>query len=716
MDDVIIDFVANTEGLKPVIQYLHQIGQITDEQVKDFEQMNKLYADRSKRIAEERTQLKGASRDMSDLAKSAQDVNKAIAGKAMEDATKKMVEYGKEVENVTKKYTSAKQELKELTKLITNNQLAGEQLKAAKERAAELTDQISDARGEIAAMASDTRKFDLLVEGIRGVTSAFSAVTSAQALFGQENEDVQKALLKVQAAMALATSTQEIMNIATTQGGIATKISSAAQAGYAAVVGTSTGAMKAFRIALAGTGIGLAVIGIALLVEHWETLNAKVRDFLGLEAEIKQRSSVDAIKEIGIIEKAFNKELDLRKAKGEDVKELELARTNDLLDILEKYAVQYKNNQDYMEFLYDKRHELQLKQAELEKQIEDERLKEFGEMQKREIAQMRETDALLEQSLFETTNHLKKFKDTYLKTGEELDEPLVPDNAVVENKENLQQMNYDVEVEYRKAKKLAEDRKAFQEQTISQVANFAFDATTAAFSSLYDSMNQLAEEQLNQDLYALEQRKEMELSNKNLTEQQKAAIEQKYRKQESELKKKAWKAEQEAKAEQAIINGFLAFTQSLATQGYPAGLITGALALATAGIQSALILSKPVPEFAKGTKGSEVTPPGFKLVGEEGPELIYEPGGAKVITAPDTAKILAAYQIPAVPDASGLKGALAIGPGMPAGIDYNKLGDVIAEKLRKNPQTMINIDKGGFSTHIISKSSSIELLNNDYTF
>jgi vacuolar-type H+-ATPase subunit I/STV1 len=215
MDDVIIDFVANTEGLKPVIQYLHQIGQITDEQVKDFEQMNKLYADRSKRIADERTQLKGASRDMSDLAKSAQEVNKAIAGKAMEEATKKMVEYGKEVENVTKKYTSAKQELKELTKLITSNQLAGEQLKAAKERAAELTDQISDARGEIAAMASDTRKFDLLVEGIRGVTAAFSVATSAQALFGEENEEVQKALLKVQAAMALATSTQELMKIAT---------------------------------------------------------------------------------------------------------------------------------------------------------------------------------------------------------------------------------------------------------------------------------------------------------------------------------------------------------------------------------------------------------------------------------------------------------------------------------------------------------------------
>jgi hypothetical protein len=370
----------------------------------------------------------------------------------------------------------------------------------------------------------------------------------------------------------------------------------------------------------------------------------------------------------------------------------------------------------------EKRIELIKQQSSLEVQIEEQRLKEeeqrlkeFGDLQKQQIDEMRATDAALEQVLFDTEDKLKRFKDTYIKTGEELDEPLVPDGAVEQNKENLQQMNYDIEEEYRKAKKLADERKAFQEQTINQVSNFAFDSTSAIFSSLYDSMNQLAQEQLNKELTALEQRKEMELSNKNLTEQQKAAIEAKYRKQEAEAKRKAWKAEQDAKAEQAIINGFLAFTQSLATQGYPAGLITGALALATAGIQSALILSKPVPEFAKGTKGSQVTPPGFKLVGEQGPELIYEPGGAKVITAPDTAKILAAYQIPAVPDVSALKGAMAIGTALPAGIDYQMLGDVIAEKLRNNPQTKITIDKTGFSTHIITKNRSVNILNNDYS-
>ena len=67
MEDVIIDFSANVEGLKPVISYLRSIGQITDEQVKDFEKMNTLYSERTKKIAEERTQIKGASKDLNDL-------------------------------------------------------------------------------------------------------------------------------------------------------------------------------------------------------------------------------------------------------------------------------------------------------------------------------------------------------------------------------------------------------------------------------------------------------------------------------------------------------------------------------------------------------------------------------------------------------------------------------------------------------------------------
>jgi phage-related tail protein len=137
-------------------------------------------------------------------------------------------------------------------------------------------------------------------------------------------------------------------------------------------------------------------------------------------------------------------------------------------------------------------------------------------------------------------------------------------------------------------------------------------------------------------------------------------------------------------------------------------------------IQVGLIAAQKPPQFAKGTKGSQVTPPGFKWVGEEGPELIHEPGGAKIITHADSMQILKNYNLPAAPSltpqmphAPELSAMNAV--AVQQGIDYKKLGKVIAEELRNNPQTSISIDKGGFSLHLIQKGKSVENLNNRYS-
>jgi hypothetical protein len=62
------------------------------------------------------------------------------------------------------------------------------------------------------------------------------------------------------------------------------KIASIAQAGYTFVVGTSTGAMKLFRIALASTGIGLLVIGLGLLIANFDKVKEVVLNlFPGLK-------------------------------------------------------------------------------------------------------------------------------------------------------------------------------------------------------------------------------------------------------------------------------------------------------------------------------------------------------------------------------------------------------------------------------------------------
>jgi hypothetical protein len=210
-------------------------------------------------------------KDFADAGKSTQEFNSAI-----NTTVKALADEGKVVEALILKYGNATNAQKALTKELANMAVAGQrntkEFRELSKVAAELKDTIEDTRGEIKKLSSDTGVFDKIAEGGRAVAAGFSVAAGASALFGEENENLQKSIQKAQGAMTLLLGVQEIAKIATEKGGIATGIATAAQTAYATVVGTSTGALKLFRLALAATGIGAAIIGIALLVEHWEDL------------------------------------------------------------------------------------------------------------------------------------------------------------------------------------------------------------------------------------------------------------------------------------------------------------------------------------------------------------------------------------------------------------------------------------------------------------
>lgn len=136
--------------------------------------------------------------------------------------------------------------------------------------AARLEDQIGDTRARVANLASDTFKFDAAVQATQGLAAGFEIAQGAAALFGSESEDLQKALLKVQAATAIANGVQQVANLLLEESAIKTQLLATKEAILTTVVGTSTGAMKAFRIALAATGVGLLVIGLIALVENFD--------------------------------------------------------------------------------------------------------------------------------------------------------------------------------------------------------------------------------------------------------------------------------------------------------------------------------------------------------------------------------------------------------------------------------------------------------------
>ena len=168
--------------------------------------------------------------------------------------------------------------------------------------AAKLEDQIGDTRAKVKILASDTFKFDAAVGATQALASGFEVAQGAAALFGAENEDLQKAIVKITAATAVANGVQQIATLIKEESAIKTVVLTAATTAYNLAVGTSTGALKAFRLALAATGVGLLVVGLIALIENFD----KIKDALS--------GTSDATRAFEAAQKSANAEL--AKTKG----------------------------------------------------------------------------------------------------------------------------------------------------------------------------------------------------------------------------------------------------------------------------------------------------------------------------------------------------------------------------------------------------------------
>lgn len=243
---------------------------------------------------------------------------------------KNTVVVGLRLEDETQKGTqSARSQLKslrdEMQALEQSGQKNTQRFRELQAQAGGLADQIGDTQAQIKAMSSDTRTLDTLLGVGQGLAGAFAVAQGAAALFGDENEELQKAMLKVQAALAILNGVQAVANVLNKDSAVMVNLNATAQRAYAAAVGTSTGALKAFRLALAATGIGVAVVAVGMLAANFDKLSAAVKGFLGIEDKQTSEEAMEAL----------NHQLALMNANGEEQRKILQAEHDGLYDVLE---------------------------------------------------------------------------------------------------------------------------------------------------------------------------------------------------------------------------------------------------------------------------------------------------------------------------------------------------------------------------------------------
>ena len=224
--EVNIDVTTNApQSLAAVEEAFRQIDHVIDANHYALDQLNDEY-DRLMKLSGNAFENKNFKAS-DEYQKEARDVKALMFArkqviKQAEDQAKKLQEVenrlqkeASEVVKNTQQHESLRQKIKalkeEMADLIANG--IDEQSDAYKKLSAELG-RLTDIQGDIAQqgkiLANDEQQIAGLVQGLGGLSGAFSAAQGAVALFGDENEDLQKIMLKVQSLMAITMGLQQV--------------------------------------------------------------------------------------------------------------------------------------------------------------------------------------------------------------------------------------------------------------------------------------------------------------------------------------------------------------------------------------------------------------------------------------------------------------------------------------------------------------------------
>ena len=716
--NIIIKFTSDTTGLQPAIEQLRLIGKITDEDAKRIADINAEQQKFNSTVNE-------TTNEFTDFQKTFKNLSADIKAQVLVEAANQLKEFSTEANNGGNKIKSLKTELRELKAQIASGSLGEKEMREATKRAAELTDHLGDVQEKIKGLSSDTKRLDAVVTAFRGIAAAVSVGTGAMALFGAENKELEKTLLKVQGAMALLQGVQELATIATGNSTLKTYAFAAAET-VAAKASKVLGVEITAATAMATAGVSLLIAGIAYLLvemndstEELEKMNLKAAEFYKTNEEafvqlqkLRANSIKDArARELRINQIAGNEELNNlqeRFKKGEIVAELYESLYVEIKKkyTLQKEAIEKKYNDEAIQKADKLANELKDRQAKFDLEADKQRrarLDKQAEIDGQQAEDEMYFEASKQQELLDTK---REGQEAWIAMSNEM--------ADQEEKDKEQRRKDELDAE----KKLIAERLALRKE----IEKAIFEIAQLSINTLFTLTSQNIKATEDAEIESINKRRDADLKSKDITEAQKAKIDERAAKEISRAKQKAWKDQQSADIAQAVINGALAITKTFSTLGYPLGIPAAIVQAAVTASQVAIIKNQPVPKFAKGTK--KVLGAGTGTSDDIDARLSL---GEMVFTNKTAADynpaLTAIFDRKVNPQIANdlltdlANGSYNINPEYHStttnNLDYNKLGQIVKQGQSK---VVINIDKNGLLHYKEDSFGKTQYVNSKFKY
>ena len=240
------------------------------------------------------------------------------------DKEKDLAKISERFTKITNSTMPVKRQLRELQMIMANMNLKGltntDVFTEIATKAGEMKDAIADAADAVNRYASDTMNLQATTQVFTGIAAAGSVAAGAIGLMGSESEDLQKVLVKVQAAQAMLNGVMAISNIlnkdsalmlkikqirqaanvaTTTKDTVATAANTAATTANTAATVANTAATKAWNYtkaiskALFGDFTGLLILGAAGLITYSLAVDNSTDSLKDQAKEVKNAKSAN---------------------------------------------------------------------------------------------------------------------------------------------------------------------------------------------------------------------------------------------------------------------------------------------------------------------------------------------------------------------------------------------------------------------------------------